>query len=66
MNDKFFFLNTSGVLYAIENKSLVVQWFLDLNQKIDSNLSNLFSGGGKVISFKDKIIVHSNNFLHMY
>ena len=65
VNDKFtFFLNTSGVLYAIENKSLVVQWFLDLNQKIDSNLSNLFSGG-KVISFKDKIIVHSNNFTHV-
>ena len=64
-NNKFtYFLNSYGSLYAIDNKSMVIKWFLNLNQAIDLNTSNLFEGG-KIINFKDKIVISSNNFTYI-
>ncbi len=64
-NNKFtYFLNSYGSLYAIDNKSMVIKWFLNLNQAIDLNTSNLFDGG-KIINFKDKIVISSNNFTYI-
>ena len=64
-NNKFtYFLNSYGSLYAIDNKSMVIKWFLNLNQAIDLNTSNLFEGG-KIINFKDKIVISSKNFTYI-
>ena len=38
------FLNTYGTLYSISNDKMKINWFLNLNQTLDLNLSNLFSG----------------------
>ena len=35
-----FFLNTYGTLYAFDNNSMKMNWFLNLNQSTDLNLSN--------------------------
>ena len=37
-----YFLNTYGSFYAIDNKSMQILWFINLNQSNDLNPSNLF------------------------
>ena len=59
-----FFLNTYGTLYTIDNKSLKIIWFLNLNQSTDLNSSNLFSGS-QIVNFNDKIFVSSNIFTYI-
>ena len=59
-----FFLNTYGSLYAIDNKSMRIIWFINLNQSIDLNPSNLFTGN-QIIYHNEKIIVTSNRFLYV-
>ena len=45
LNEKnIFFLNTYGSLYSINLKSKRVNWFLNLNQSLDVNPSNIFLG----------------------
>jgi outer membrane protein assembly factor BamB len=53
------FLNTYGSLYAIENKNMKIKWFLNLNQSIDINPSNLFLGNQILIN--DRVVVLSSN-----
>ena len=44
-NEKYtFFLNTYGSLYAVDNNRMRILWFINLNQSIDLNPSNLFEG----------------------
>ena len=45
----YFFINTYGTLYSINSKNLKVNWFLNLNQSIDLNPSNLFFGSEIVL-----------------
>ncbi len=65
LNEKYtYFLNTYGSLYAIENKSMRIKWFLNLNQSFDLNPSNLFRGN-ILINHKNNIILSSNQFTYI-
>lgn len=59
-----FFLNTYGSLYAINNKNMTVSWFINLNQSVDINPSNLFFGS-QIINNEEKIVVSSNFFTYI-
>jgi len=66
LNDKsLFFLNTYGSLYSIDIKTMKINWFVNLNQSIDMNASNLFSGSVIVSNKKDKIVVSSNQYTYI-
>ena len=58
------FLNTYGSLYAINNQSKTISWFLNLNQSIDLNPSNLFIGN-QVINNGKRIVSSSNYFTYV-
>ncbi|MBD1138369.1 PQQ-binding-like beta-propeller repeat protein [Pelagibacterales bacterium SAG-MED41] len=57
--NSIFFLNTYGSLYSIDKNTLSVKWFLNLNQSLDLNPSNLFSGT-ELVNNNNKIIVTTN------
>jgi hypothetical protein len=59
-----FFLNTYGSLYAINNETMKINWFINLNQSIDLNPSNLFSGNNIVIN-NNKVFISSNKFTYI-
>ena len=64
-SEKFsLFLNTYGSLYAVDNETLNIRWFINLNQSTDLNLSNLFLGS-KIINNGNKIVISSNNFTYV-
>tara|TARA_B100000886_G_C20424654_1_gene493340 strand:+ start:522 stop:1847 length:1326 start_codon:yes stop_codon:yes gene_type:complete len=63
-NDHTFFLNTYGSLYSIDNKSMRIKWFINLNQSNDLNPSNLFQSN-QIISYKRKLIVSTNNYTYV-
>jgi outer membrane protein assembly factor BamB len=63
-NTNIFFLNTYGSLYSFKKNDMRIEWFLNLNQSIDLNPNNLFLSS-KIISYKDKIIVPTNEFLYV-
>ena len=63
-NQESFFLNTYGSIYSINNDTLKINWFLNLNQSIDINPSSLFKSN-QIISQKDVIIVATNNFTYI-
>jgi len=62
-NNISFFLNTYGSLYAINNEDMKIIWFLNLNQSLDLNPGNLFSGN-QIVADKNKIFVSTNQ--HTY
>ena len=55
-----FFLNTFGSLYSIDNETMQINWFLNLNQSLSLSPSDLFFGG-KLINSNNKIVVSTNN-----
>ena len=59
-----YFLNTYGSLYSINNKTMKIIWFINLNQSNDLNPSNLFLGN-QIVNFNKKIIVTSNKFTYI-
>lgn len=63
-NEYTIFLNTYGSLYGIDNQTMNINWFVNLNQSLDINPSNLFSGNQVVINNK-KIFVNTNNFFYI-
>ena len=66
--EKIIFLNSYGSLYSVDNKSLNIDWFLNLNQSLDVNTSNLFSGN-IIVSKKNEIIISSKDktyFINAY
>ena len=63
-NQYILYLNTYGTLYAIDSASLNIRWFLNLNQSLDLNPSNLFSGN-QIINHNDKIVISSNDFTYI-
>ena len=64
-NEKYsFFLNTYGSLYGIENDSMRIKWFVNLNASTNLNPSNLFFGS-QIINYKDKVVVSSNDFTYI-
>ncbi len=62
--DNLFFLNTYGSLYSINNTSMRINWFINLNQTLDLNPSNLFMGS-QLIANKKNIVVSSNRYLYI-
>ena len=63
-NKSLLFLNTYGSLYSFDKESLRINWFINLNQTLDLNPSNLFFGN-QIVSDEEKIIVSSNNFTYV-
>ena len=62
--NSIFFLNTYGSLYSFDIKTSRMNWFINLNQSLNLNPSNLFFGN-QIISNKDKIVVSSNQFTYI-
>ena len=58
-NNYTFFLNTYGSLYAVTKKDMEIKWFVNLNQSLDINPSNLFMGN-QIVNNNKKIVVNSN------
>ena len=54
-----FFLNSYGSLYSFNIETMKVNWFLNLNQTLELNPSNLFFGN-QIVNNKNKIIISSN------
>ena len=59
-----YFLNTFGSLYSIDNKTMQIKWFINLNENSSVNSSDLFLGN-KIINTNDKIIVSTNFFTYI-
>ncbi len=55
-----YFLNTYGSLYSINTSNLKLNWLVNLNDQIEQTINNIFIGT-EVISYKDKVLVSSNN-----
>ncbi len=65
LNDNsLFFLNTYGSLYSVDIDSMKLKWFLNINQSLDINPSNLFSGNQITVS-NNKLVVSSNEFTYI-
>ena len=58
-NNITLFLNTYGSLYAINSETMQILWFLNLNQSLDLNPSNLFYSN-QIVTDKEKIFISSN------
>ena len=63
-NESTFFLNTFGSLYSVDNNTMQINWFINLNQNSNINPSDLFIGN-KIVNTKDKIIVSTNYFTYI-
>ena len=63
-NKNLYFLNSFGSLYSINIENMEVIWFVNLNQSIDLNPSNLFLSN-QVVNNNNIIIVSSNKLTYM-
>ena len=59
VDNSLFFINTYGTLYSIDTNTMKVKWFLNLNQSIDLNPSNLFFGT-VIVQHNNKIVISGN------
>ena len=50
-------------MYAINNETMKILWFLNLNQSLDLNPSNLFYGN-QIVTEQEKIFLTTNR--HTY
>ena len=51
-------------MYAIDNDNIKINWFLNLNQSINLNTSNLFEGS-PIINDGDKIVISSKQYTYI-
>lgn len=58
------FLNTYGSLYAINNETLRINWFLNLNRSLNLNPNNLFLSN-QVINDNKKVVISSNENIYI-
>ena len=63
-NKTLFLINTFGSVYSVDLENLRINWFINLNESINLNNSNLFYGS-PILSFKNKLIVSSNQFTYI-
>jgi len=63
-DQKIFFLNTYGSLYSVDNNTLELNWFINLNKSLDLSLNNLFYGSNPVY-YKNNIFVSSNESFYV-
>ena len=57
--DEILFLNTFGSLYSIDKNNLSLNWFINLNKRLNLNYGNLFSGS-QIVNSENKILISSN------
>ena len=62
--NKLFYLNTFGTIYALDRQSLKINWFLNMNQSLDMNLNNLFYSNSIAANNKN-IFISTNPFLYI-
>ncbi len=62
-DNKIFYLNTYGSLYSLTNQGRII-WFINLNQSLDINPSNLFNSHPVIIS-NNKVIISSSLYLYV-
>ena len=63
IEDSLFYLNTYGSLYSIDSRR-AVKWFINLNQSLDINPSNLFYSN-PIVLHREKIIVSTDLYLYI-
>ena len=61
--DSLFYLNTYGSLYSIGFNGKI-KWFINLNQSLDINPSNLFYSN-PIINHQDKLIISTDLYLYI-
>ena len=59
-----FFINTFGSLYSINNDNFRINWFINLNEDVNSNPGSLFDGN-KILIYENKLIVSSAKFTYI-
>ena len=62
--DSLFFINTFGSLYSVDIKKMIIKWFVNLNQSLDLNPSNLFYGN-EIVNYEDKVVISSTQFTYI-
>ena len=62
--ESIFFINTYGSIYSINKKNMRIKWFINLNQSLELNASNLFSGT-EIVNYGNKLVISSNEFLYI-
>ena len=45
-------------------KNMRIKWFINLNQSLELNASNLFSGT-EIVNYGDKLVISSSEFLYI-
>ncbi len=63
INESLYYLNTYGSLYSV-NKNGRVRWFINLNQSMDINPSNLFNSK-PILLHKSKLIISTDLYLYL-
>ena len=63
--NNLFFLNTFGSLYSINKDDLKVNWFVNVNSSINSNLKKLFDSN-EIKILKNNLIITTNNILQVF
>ena len=61
--DSLFYLNTYGSLYSIDTRG-AIKWFINLNQSLDINPTNLFYSN-PIALHQDKLIVSTDLYLYI-
>tara|TARA_B100000242_G_scaffold223349_1_gene164134 strand:+ start:1047 stop:2372 length:1326 start_codon:yes stop_codon:yes gene_type:complete len=63
-NKTLFYINTYGSLYSIDCQDMNINWFVNLNQSVDINPSNLFYGN-QIVSNINRVVISSNQFTYI-
>ncbi len=63
-NKNLFFLNTFGSLYSVNIEDLRVNWFINVNTSLQSNLEKLFYSN-EIKILKKNLIISTNNILQV-
>ncbi len=61
--DSLFYLNTYGSLYSLSNEGKI-KWFINLNQSLDINPSNLFYSN-PIVLHENKLIISTDLYLYI-
>lgn len=59
-----FFINTFGSLYSVNIDDFRINWFVNINENINSNPGSLFDGG-KILIYENKLIISSAKFTYI-
>ena len=59
-----FFLNNFGSLYSVNKDSLKINWFVNVNTSVESNIEKLFTSN-EIHIFDDNLIISTDNILQV-